>query len=412
MPPTGVLNGSVVKSMVSIVCVNDKRNTEHPHSKKLKQTRIYVSIQRRRLMSVRVSALYGFIFSSSSRSVKGLHVNMIITNRNFKTLISLILGPYLPSLVGFTREDVRRLFPFFEKNVWQMLRESGYMHIQATKPDTVGGDMHSRSLPVDFSIQSCHKSCTKGLLMLITTVCTGCGVNDSPVGLAAYILEKFSTWTHTKYTDLDDGGLDRCKEFGRSHLKRSFLHTLVVNIKNLILTGSTPWMTFWPTSWYIGPRAPLSLPCASTRRIWVATLTKGWMQGMWPIDSLIRSNYYTFPKITLHLSPPLAALVSLYPPALLPSQKSSYTVQGLGQTQSITTSTPTRWCLEVVTLLPLRNPSCWLKTSSSLSERLRSAERAKTCRDMVGSLLVILKHLENPCFNVSKDNWWMMLTYT
>lgn len=50
--------------------------------------------------------------------------------------------------------------------------------------------------------------------MLITTVCPGCGVNDSPVGLAAYILEKFSTWTDTKYKDLDDGGLERCKEFG------------------------------------------------------------------------------------------------------------------------------------------------------------------------------------------------------
>ncbi|XP_056904427.1 epoxide hydrolase 1 [Takifugu flavidus] len=108
------------------------------------------------------------------QNVKGLHVNMIITNRNFKTLLTIILGPYLPSLVGLTREDVRRLFPFFEKNVWEMLRESGYMHIQATKPDTAG-----------------------------------CGLNDSPVGLAAYILEKFSTWTHTKYKDLDDGGLER-----------------------------------------------------------------------------------------------------------------------------------------------------------------------------------------------------------
>uniref|UniRef100_H3DGU8 Epoxide hydrolase 5 n=2 Tax=Tetraodon nigroviridis TaxID=99883 RepID=H3DGU8_TETNG len=106
--------------------------------------------------------------------VKGLHVNMIITNRNFKTLLSLIIGPYLPFLVGFTREDVRRLFPFFEKNVWNILRESGYLHIQATKPDSAGR-----------------------------------GLNDSPVGLAAYILEKFSTWTDMNNRDLDDGGLDR-----------------------------------------------------------------------------------------------------------------------------------------------------------------------------------------------------------
>lgn len=73
---------------------------------------------------------------------------MIITQRNFKVLISLILGPYLPFLVGLTREDVRRLFPFFEKTVFEMLKESGYMHIQATKPDTVGRYMHNHFLPL------------------------------------------------------------------------------------------------------------------------------------------------------------------------------------------------------------------------------------------------------------------------
>ncbi|XP_072247346.1 epoxide hydrolase 1 [Leuresthes tenuis] len=106
--------------------------------------------------------------------VKGLHINMCMSPRGFKVLLSLIIGPYLPFLVGFSREDVRRLFPFFEKNVYEILRETGYFHIQATKPDTVG-----------------------------------CGVNDSPVGLAAYILEKFSTWTDKKNKDLMDGGLER-----------------------------------------------------------------------------------------------------------------------------------------------------------------------------------------------------------
>ena len=35
------------------------------------------------------------------------------------------------------------------------------------------------------------------------------GLNDSPVGLAAYILEKFSTWTNQSYKDLPDGGLTK-----------------------------------------------------------------------------------------------------------------------------------------------------------------------------------------------------------
>ncbi|KAM3606452.1 uncharacterized protein V6R79_016480 [Siganus canaliculatus] len=106
--------------------------------------------------------------------VKGLHLNMVMSTRGFKVLLSLIIGPYLPFLVGLSREDVRRLFPYFEKNVWHLLKESGYMHIQATKPDTAG-----------------------------------CGVNDSPVGLAAYILEKFSTWTDKNNRELADGGLER-----------------------------------------------------------------------------------------------------------------------------------------------------------------------------------------------------------
>ncbi|XP_057704190.1 epoxide hydrolase 1 isoform X3 [Corythoichthys intestinalis] len=106
--------------------------------------------------------------------VKGLHLNMFMIRRGFKVLMSLLIGPYLPFLVGLNREDVRRLFPFFEKCVWTIMRESGYLHIQATKPDTVG-----------------------------------CGVNNSPVGLAAYILEKFSTWTNVENIDLGDGGLER-----------------------------------------------------------------------------------------------------------------------------------------------------------------------------------------------------------
>nr|XP_013026466.2 epoxide hydrolase 1-like isoform X1 [Anser cygnoides] len=107
-------------------------------------------------------------------SVKGIHVNLVfITMQGFKKLIQVMLGAYVPWLVGFTREDVRRMYPFMQKNVYDLLRESGYLHIQATKPDTAG-----------------------------------CGVNDSPVGLAAYILEKFSTWTNKSFLHKDDGGLE------------------------------------------------------------------------------------------------------------------------------------------------------------------------------------------------------------
>ena len=46
-------------------------------------------------------------------------------------------------------------------------------------------------------------------------------MNDSPVGLAAYLLEKFSTWTDLRNRGLVDGGLERYKrEFNFAFLKK------------------------------------------------------------------------------------------------------------------------------------------------------------------------------------------------
>ncbi|GCC37381.1 epoxide hydrolase 1-like isoform X1 [Chiloscyllium punctatum] len=108
-------------------------------------------------------------------NVKGIHLNFFpISRMGLKTLPSLLLGQYAPSLVGFTQTDIERMYPFVEKTVYDLLKESGYMHIQGTKPDS-----------------------------------PGCALNDSPVGLAAYILEKYSTWTNKDFRELEDGGLTR-----------------------------------------------------------------------------------------------------------------------------------------------------------------------------------------------------------
>ncbi|XP_028843993.1 epoxide hydrolase 1-like [Denticeps clupeoides] len=143
--------------------------------------------------------------------VSGLHLNMLaVTKRGVGMLLSLIIGPYLPFLVGFTREDVRRLFPYFEKNVYDLLMESGYMHIQGTKPDTAG-----------------------------------CGLNDSPVGLAAYILEKFSTWTDRKNRDLEDGDLE----------KKYSLDDLLTNVMIYWTTRSIiPSMRFYKENFKTNPQ--------------------------------------------------------------------------------------------------------------------------------------------------------------
>ncbi|XP_075719630.1 epoxide hydrolase 1-like [Rhinoderma darwinii] len=140
------------------------------------------------------SRITGLLSQMKPESVKGLHLNfMILPNGGLGRLISLLIGPYAPWLVGLTREDVKRLYPYMEKNVFRILQETGYLHIQATKPDTIGS-----------------------------------ALNDSPAGLAAYILEKFSTWTDNSFRDLEDGGLDR----------KFSLDDLLTNVMIYWITGS------------------------------------------------------------------------------------------------------------------------------------------------------------------------------
>ncbi|KAG8443831.1 hypothetical protein GDO86_009134 [Hymenochirus boettgeri] len=126
--------------------------------------------------------------------VKGLHVNMVPALQiRPSVVLSLMFGRQFPGLFGLEEEDVRRMFPFFKKVFFHLMKESGYMHLQSTKPDTAG-----------------------------------CGLNNSPVGLASYILEKFSTWTDPDFRDHEDGGLER----------KFFLDDLLTNVMIYWVTGS------------------------------------------------------------------------------------------------------------------------------------------------------------------------------
>ncbi|GMS78989.1 hypothetical protein PENTCL1PPCAC_1164 [Pristionchus entomophagus] len=106
-------------------------------------------------------------------NVYGLHLNMASASpTSLKGLFYAVVGSIIPQHL-FKHEhhhDYSSVHLFTKV----LLPESGYMHIQATKPDTVGT-----------------------------------GLNDSPAGLAAYILEKFSTWTNGEYRKLPDGGLTK-----------------------------------------------------------------------------------------------------------------------------------------------------------------------------------------------------------
>ncbi|KRT82088.1 hydrolase, partial [Oryctes borbonicus] len=103
--------------------------------------------------------------------VLGAHSNAcVILNDNLIVNLKLLLGSIFPSLV-VNKEHESKMYPL--SNVLEFtLRESGYMHLQSTKPDTIG-----------------------------------VGLNDSPVGLAAYIIEKFTTWTNRDWINRMDGGL-------------------------------------------------------------------------------------------------------------------------------------------------------------------------------------------------------------
>jgi len=103
------------------------------------------------------------------QNVLGLHSNMCLIN-TLTSFLKVLLGSLYPSLI-IEKKYEHQMYPLSEKYAG-LLEESGYFHIQATKPDTVG-----------------------------------VALSQSPAGLAAYILEKFSTATSRAYKAREDGGL-------------------------------------------------------------------------------------------------------------------------------------------------------------------------------------------------------------
>ncbi|GJQ78775.1 hypothetical protein Trydic_g2806 [Trypoxylus dichotomus] len=123
------------------------------------------------------------------KRILGMHSNMCFVDSPLATL-KLVLGSiYPPAVVDKKFEE--KLYPL-SSFLEFILLEFGYMHLQATKPDTVG-----------------------------------VGLNDSPVGLAAYILEKFTTWTNTRFQTQPDGGLK--EKFFYAHLLDNVMIYWVTN---------------------------------------------------------------------------------------------------------------------------------------------------------------------------------------
>ncbi|KAH8407406.1 hypothetical protein KR222_003361 [Zaprionus bogoriensis] len=99
----------------------------------------------------------------------GYHSNMCGNSSPLGNL-RLLLSSFFPS---FYIDSQHAQFYKGAGHVFtSILEEMGYAHIQATKPDTIGS-----------------------------------ALAHNPVGLAAYIIEKFSTWTNPAYRTLADGGV-------------------------------------------------------------------------------------------------------------------------------------------------------------------------------------------------------------
>lgn len=103
-------------------------------------------------------------------SVIGIHRNWCFVQNIFRWKV--IAGAIFPSLF-VTEKEAKLFYPLTDKFA-DLLLESGYFHLHATKPDTVG-----------------------------------VAERDSAVGMAAYILEKFPTWTNPAWNDLPDAGLTK-----------------------------------------------------------------------------------------------------------------------------------------------------------------------------------------------------------
>lgn len=118
---------------------------------------------------------WGSIIGSSMATlfpdnVMGYHSNLCALVTSPVGLIKNVIASFMPTKF-VEPQYIDFHFPLGKKFLFS-LEESGYMHFQATKPDTIGN-----------------------------------ALIGNPVGLSTYILEKFSTWTKAEYRSRNDGGL-------------------------------------------------------------------------------------------------------------------------------------------------------------------------------------------------------------
>ncbi|CAG9568746.1 unnamed protein product [Danaus chrysippus] len=135
-------------------------------------------------------------------NILGYHSNLLFV-LNGCSMIKTLVGAVLPSLV-VEPDLASRMYPL-SSYLSFLMEESGYFHLQATKPDTIG-----------------------------------IALSDSPAGLLAYVLEKFSTGTMKSNKFLEDGGLSL------SYTKEQLIDNLMMYwISNSSITASRIYIEFF-----------------------------------------------------------------------------------------------------------------------------------------------------------------------
>ncbi|CAF4801369.1 unnamed protein product [Pieris macdunnoughi] len=102
--------------------------------------------------------------------ILGFHTNMPVSSRPISN-VKYIIGSLFPNLI-MDEKYINRIYPI-RKLFDYVLRESGYFHLQATKPDTIG-----------------------------------VALSDSPAGLAAYTLEKIGVCSNRHQLNTPHGGIE------------------------------------------------------------------------------------------------------------------------------------------------------------------------------------------------------------
>lgn len=135
------------------------------------------------------SALGSSISTLFPHNVLGYHSNMCFILNSAGGMLKAAIAATFPSY--FVEKEYQDFhYPYGEK-FSNIILETGYMHLQSTKPDTIG-----------------------------------IALSNNPVGLAAYILEKFSTWTFPQYRSSADGGLDQRKDLFDAYLDNIMIYYL------------------------------------------------------------------------------------------------------------------------------------------------------------------------------------------